>query len=59
MTQEHVLALRENLSAIAVPTRYFQLEDFPTSATGKLQKSKLRELLQGKPDVGGDGGRPP
>ena len=36
---------RENLSAVSVPAEFFELDEFPTSATGKVQKAKLRELL--------------
>jgi acyl-CoA synthetase (AMP-forming)/AMP-acid ligase II len=35
---------RENLSAVAVPTQFFELEAFPVSSTGKIQKAKLREM---------------
>jgi acyl-CoA synthetase (AMP-forming)/AMP-acid ligase II len=36
---------RENLSSISVPTKYFQVEQFPMGTTGKVQKAKLRDLL--------------
>lgn len=36
---------RENLSAIAVPTKFIELDEFPTSTMGKIQKAKLRESL--------------
>jgi acyl-CoA synthetase (AMP-forming)/AMP-acid ligase II len=36
---------QDNLSAASVPTKFFQLDEFPVSATGKVQKAKLRELL--------------
>jgi len=34
-----------NLSAMMVPTRYVEVEQFPVSTTGKIQKMKLREML--------------
>lgn len=35
----------ENLSAISIPAKFFTLDDLPTSSTGKVQKSKVREIL--------------
>lgn len=35
---------RQNLSAMAIPTQFFELEAFPVSSTGKVQKAKLREM---------------
>lgn len=35
---------RENLSAAAVPTQFFELAAFPVSSTGKVQKAKLRQM---------------
>ena len=36
---------RGNLSAVSIPTEFFELDEFPTSTTGKIQKTKLRELV--------------
>lgn len=42
---------KENLSAASVPTKFFELDEFPVSTTGKVQKAKLRELLITKLDT--------
>jgi long-chain acyl-CoA synthetase len=36
---------KANLSLAAVPSKWFELDDFPRNATGKVQKNQLRELL--------------
>lgn len=35
----------ENLSSFSTPTRFIELEHFPVSTTGKVQKATLRESL--------------
>lgn len=40
---------KENLNAFSVPTRFFQLDDYPKSTTGKIKKAELRKLLAAGP----------
>lgn len=35
---------REQLNAMSVPSRVYEVEDFPSSSTGKIRKNELRDL---------------
>ena len=41
---------KDKLNIVSVPTKYFGLDQFPTSSTGKVQKAKLRHLLENERD---------
>lgn len=43
---------RERLSAFKVPERWFVVDEFPMTASGKVQKFVLREELAARPDAG-------
>jgi long-chain acyl-CoA synthetase len=44
---------KRSLGVAATPTRYVEVENFPASANGKIQKGKLREfILSGKAAAG-------
>ena len=47
MDREELFAyLREHLSPQKTPTRWFELDEFPLTGSGKIQKFALRELWQ-------------
>jgi long-chain acyl-CoA synthetase len=48
---------KENLSTVSVPTKFVELDDLPTSTTGKVQKAKLRESLAASLNVLKNGDR--
>ncbi len=39
---------KENLSSTQCPTRYLEIEEFPKSLTGKIQKHKVKNMLSAK-----------
>ena len=41
---------KDKLNIVSVPTKYFGLDQFPISSTGKVQKAKLRHLLENERD---------
>ena len=41
---------KQNLNSASAPTRFFELDELPRSATGKVQTQKLRELLAARTD---------
>ena len=45
LSKELAALCGEHLSATSQPDRYIEVSLFPTTATGKIQKSKLREIL--------------
>jgi acyl-CoA synthetase (AMP-forming)/AMP-acid ligase II len=39
---------KSTLSVVQQPAQYFQIEEFPLSSAGKMQKNKIREILSRK-----------
>jgi acyl-CoA synthetase (AMP-forming)/AMP-acid ligase II len=48
---------KKNLSAVSVPTKFVEMDEFPTSTTGKVQKARLRELLTARLNAQNNGDR--
>lgn len=45
---------REHLAGFKVPRRYFTIDALPLTATGKVRKVELRELVSTLPQIGGE-----
>lgn len=45
---ELITLCKENLSALRQPSQIFEIEEFPHSSSGKIQKNKIRNLLAHK-----------